>query len=302
MQVAVVGSLVVDIPFQLGRWPDPGESMLSHCRGINPGGKGLNQAVGLARLGVSCALYGAIGQDTMGRILIEAMEAEGLSTECLTRLPGHRSGIAVPLIREDGGNAIVVDPGVNMKWERHHLLRNPLPLKACQGLLIQLEVPQSISVTAATTVHQRGGLVILDPAPFASIADDLWQQVDILTPNADELSRILGTGPIESLSDGITAAKILHTAHPHLQAVVVTLGRLGVAVVSKDEAFALAAEPIRAVDETAAGDGFNAGLAYRLLSRNDLRAAVAFANRVGAWVASHPGSMQSLPRLHELEP
>lgn len=302
MQAVVVGSLVVDIPFQLERWPEPGESMPSQCRGINPGGKGLNQAVGLTRLGVSCALYGAIGQDHLGRLLLAAMDAEGLSTEFVTYIPEYQSGIAVPLLRKGGGNAIVVDAGANMQWEPHHLLRNPKPLQECQCLLIQLEVPQSISIMAATMVHQRGGLVVLDPAPYAPISDDLWQQVDIVTPNADELGRILGTRPVRSLRDGIHGAKALHTAHPHLRAVVVTLGHLGVAVASKDEVYALSANPVHAVDETAAGDGFNAGLTYRLLAGDTLCDAVFFANRVGGLVASRSGSMLSLPRLNDLGP
>ncbi len=266
MQAVVVGSLVMDISFRVERWPSRGESMVSRCGGMTPGGKGLNQAVALTRLGTPCALVGAVGEDEIGALLMKSMESEQLSTNFMTRVKDHPSGIAVPILLTDGSNAIFVDPGANYRLTIDDLSRSRTALQQCQVLLIQLEVPQAVSIEAAKMVHHNGGLVILDPAPFAPISDELWQWVDIITPNAHELGRILGIDPIKSLGEGLDAAGRLHDMYPHLNAVIATLGNLGVAVANGSDCFTVTAEPIVAVDETAAGDGFNAALASRLLA------------------------------------
>lgn len=275
--------------------------MRSQCWGMSPGGKGLNQAVALRRLGVSCTLIGAVGDDEMGHILLRAMESEQLTTDAITCVTGRPSGIAVPILREDGSNVILVDPGANIEWTVEDLSRHIGSLRSCQVLLIQLEVSQEVSIAAAKIVRQNGGLVVLDPAPYAPISDELWKWVDIVTPNADELSRILAVEPITSLSKGLDAATCLHDRHHHLFATVATLGSFGVAVSSHSDRFTVPAESIIAVDETAAGDAFNAGLALRLMSGDSLHDAVVFANHMGALAASRPGSLKSLPQLTDVD-
>ena len=92
---------------------------------------------------------------------------------------------------------------LNLTVGPHHLLRNPKPLQECPCLLIQLEVPQSISIMAATMVHQWRGLVVLDLAPYAPIFDDPWQQVDIelqMRTNWVEFWELDGLGFLETAS------------------------------------------------------------------------------------------------------
>ena len=68
-RVVVCGSLNMDVVVQSARRPAAGETLLGAKVSFLPGGKGLNQAVAAARLGVPTAMLGAVGNDAFGNSL-----------------------------------------------------------------------------------------------------------------------------------------------------------------------------------------------------------------------------------------
>ena len=68
-RVVVCGSLNMDVVVESMRRPHAGETLLGAKVSFLPGGKGLNQAVAAARLGVSTAMLGTIGHDAFGNTL-----------------------------------------------------------------------------------------------------------------------------------------------------------------------------------------------------------------------------------------
>ena len=62
-QVAVVGSLNMDLIARAPRIPQPGETILGGDFCTAPGGKGANQAVAAARLGAQVSMAGRVGSD-----------------------------------------------------------------------------------------------------------------------------------------------------------------------------------------------------------------------------------------------
>ena len=56
-QILVVGSCNTDMVIKAAHLPRPGETILGGTFFMNPGGKGANQAVAIARLGGSVLLY-----------------------------------------------------------------------------------------------------------------------------------------------------------------------------------------------------------------------------------------------------
>ena len=65
-RVLVVGSVNVDLVVQAERLPAPGETVLGGTFSRFHGGKGGNQAVASARLGVPVMLVAALGDDEFG--------------------------------------------------------------------------------------------------------------------------------------------------------------------------------------------------------------------------------------------
>jgi ribokinase len=100
------------------------------------------------------------------------------------------------------------------------------------------------------------------------------------------------------LGHAIRAALILRAAGA--ETVVVTLGEDG-AVAVGDDTVPVPAFAVTAVDTTAAGDAFNAGLAVALAERRPLREALTFASAVAALTCTRRGAQASLPLRDDVE-
>lgn len=82
-KVVVIGSLNMDLVVKAVRAPKRGETVLGEEIHFVPGGKGANQAIGLARLGAETTMIGAVGSDAFGEELKKALQADGVSTSVL---------------------------------------------------------------------------------------------------------------------------------------------------------------------------------------------------------------------------
>ena len=65
---------------------------------FSPGGKGANQAVAAARLGVATAMVGRVGTDSFGDSLLEFLAAEGVAVAGVVRTAGAPSGTALIVV------------------------------------------------------------------------------------------------------------------------------------------------------------------------------------------------------------
>ena len=60
------------------------------------------------------------------------------------------------------------------------------------------------------------------------------------------------------------------------------------------------AHPVKAVDTTAAGDAFTAGMAIHYIQHGDIAAAVSYGNAAGALAVTRLGAQPSLPRADQV--
>jgi len=152
--------------------------------------------------------------------------------------------------------------------------------------------------TAARVAKESGGLVILDPAPARALADMLLRSVDYLTPNESELAVLTGSAPQATLrrSDAVTRARQLIARGA--RRVLVKMGRQGALLVTDTTEHLYPAFPVEAVDTTAAGDAFNAGLAVGLARGLVEPDAVRYASATGALCVTQRGAQPSMP-THE---
>jgi fructoselysine 6-kinase len=83
-----------------------------HLRRMYPGGNAVNVAVAVRRAGLASAYVGAVGRDLPGRLLTDALTAEGVSTERLRIVDGPTAYAIVELV--DGERRFVeYDLGVS---------------------------------------------------------------------------------------------------------------------------------------------------------------------------------------------
>jgi ribokinase len=291
-EIAVVGSLNLDLVVQVARLPGPGETVSGGDVFRNPGGKGANQAVAAARLGRGVAMVGCVGDDQAGRDLLASLRADGVEAAQVRVVDGVPSGAAFIAVSGDGENQIVVSPGANARLTAEDVSAAGAALRAAAVALVQLEIPLPAVMAAARTA---GGRVVLNPAPVRALPEELLGAVDVLVPNRVELAQLAG-GPVPGT---VEEAAGLAGRLP-ARAVVVTLGADGALVVQDGHASHVPAVPVRPVDTTAAGDAFCGGLADALATGATLQDAARWAARVAAAACTRPGAQASLPTPAEV--
>ncbi|MGH3695848.1 MAG: ribokinase [Pseudonocardiaceae bacterium] len=273
MNVAVVGSVNLDLVAALPRLPGPGETLTATGLTRVPGGKGANQALALRRCGLPVRLLAAVGTDPDADAALELLRREGVGLDRLQRV-AQPTGLALIAVDSAGETTIVVIPGANAA-----LRVSPDDVVGADAVLTVLEVPDH-AVTAAA--RHTTGLFVLNAAPARPVPEEVLDRADLVVVNRAEYAALPG----------------LRTA----RAVAVTDGPRGAVLLRNGSRVAAAASPrVNAVDGTGAGDAFVgaavAGLLHGLPDADLLVRACA----AGALAATRPGAQPSLPTAAEID-
>lgn len=296
MTVLVFGSLNMDLVTRTHRLPQPGETIAGYSFETVPGGKGANQAVAVARLGVPVQMSGQVGGDEFSKMLIESLQLAGVDCEGVKVDEAVSSGVAAIAIDDSGENHIIIVPGANGQVNLSDVDR--LPLLTSKVLLLQLEIPLAIVLAAAQSAQQAGVTVILDPAPAPNqLPAELYAAVDILTPNQVEAEQLTGIVVTDKAS-AFQAARQLRQRG--IETVIVKMGAQGALCATAAGEFWVSPFAVRAIDTVAAGDAFNGGLAAALAEGRSLPEACRWAAAAGALATTVKGAQSAMPTRAEL--
>lgn len=295
--ITVVGSINMDLVVRAPRIPAVGETITGTDFRENPGGKGANQAVAAARLGSRVAFVGCLGLDSFGDRLQAGLERDGIDVSHVRRTAMQSSGLALIQVDDAGRNNIVVVPGANHALSCRDIDRAAGCFAQSKIAMLQLEIPLDVAEYALARAKAAGCTTILNPAPAQPLSESMLRHADILAPNEGELAILTGM-PCDTLQARQAAAAALSAASGAL--VVVTLGGDGVLCVQGERAVHYPANPVRAVDTTAAGDSFLGALAHRLEQGASMEDAVAFGQRAAAYTVQHQGAQPALPTRADL--
>ncbi len=295
--VFVIGSFVMACCWFTPRLPARGEHVHADGFLMEPGGKGLNVAVGLRRLGAPVHLLLGVGDDMAAQALVGLLRQEGLSDAHVHHLAGP-SGHGVGLIDQAGDNVIVVHPGANHQLGREHARAAASDIAASAVVYGQFEAPDEVIAEAFRLARQAGAKTVLNPSPWRPIASELLQQVDTLLLNEHEASNLLGQPPGTAPTSQGWAEPVRRwrLSHPGLD-LVITLGEAGCLLWegNVDAPLHQPARTVQAVDTTGCGDAFAAAWCQALAEGQSPAQALQPAAWAGAWVASQQGVLDALP-------
>lgn len=294
--ILVVGSINADLVIQTPRMPQLGETIRGGGFGINPGGKGANQAAAIAKLGGCVQMVGCVGADANRNTVLHALSQYGVGTEGVTAVNAP-TGVAVITVC-GGDNCIILDAGANDLVTRDAIDANRSLFQWADFCVLQLEIPIESVVYAAQMAKQHGACVVLNPAPMCPLPQELTNLVDLFIPNKSEAELFLGRR-IDTVADAKDAlAEILTHG---IKEVVITLG--GDGCVYRDGAAVRHHEivPSPVVDTTAAGDTFVGGVLVCLAEGKTMAEAIQFATYASSLCVSRSGAMVSVPTRSEVE-
>lgn len=289
--ITVVGSFAVGMTLRTSRMPVFGETLIGGDFDMGPGGKGSNQAVGVARLGSDAYFAGIIGQDKLGDIAADLYAAEGVQTDFLVRTTQMPTGVGFIILNERGENGIILDMSANKLMDAAFVDRIEDQIARSDIVMSVLEIPVEAAARAMELGRKHGVRTQLNPAPATVLDPSVLQNVDILTPNESELRILLGLlpddpTPTPELADRLQALGV--------KTIVVTMGGDGALVLEGGNSRHVHGVSVDVVDTTGAGDAFNSGLAVALAEGRDLIDAVKFATCCGALACTRLGVIPSL--------
>ena len=267
--LTVVGSINADITATTSRLPAAGETVGGGRLSRSPGGKGANQAAATARLGARTRMIGAVGPDTDGQAMLEALRAAGVRIDAIAEATTE-TGTALIMVDSDGENQIAVCEGANAEVSLDGVEFSP-----DEAVLTQLEISLDLIAELADRVP---GFLAVNAAPALPLPAEVVDRADLIIVNEFEYSQL----------------PQLKTA----RLVAVTYGAKGSALLRNGEQIAFA-EAVRAnpVSTVGAGDAYCAALTIGLTSGLEPERALRAANAVGAAAVEVASAQPEFDRL-----
>lgn len=293
--IVVVGSINIDLVAKAERIPVSGETVRGMEFKTQPGGKGANQAVAIARLGYPVRMIGKVGNDAFGKQLRSGLQQAGVDVSAVEHVDDS-SGVAVIVVSPEGDNVIVVTPGANAALRPVDLDANLEVIRDAQIVLTQLETPMETVEHLAELCEREGVRLMLDPAPSQTLSPALMRRVSWFTPNETE-ARFYGKAGTKEPPQTI-AGRLLDEG---AAAVVLKLGSSGIYLRDREDLDALVpAFSVKAVDTTAAGDAFNGAFAVGLALGHSPKNSARFAAAAAAISVTRAGAQPSMPTFVEV--
>ena len=166
-RILVVGSSNTDMVIKTEHLPAPGETVLGGTFFMNPGGKGANQAVAVARLGGNVRFVCKLGDDIFGRQAKQLFAAEGIDTSYVFTDSDVPSGVALITVDDQAENCIAVASGANANLSPADLQIAETAIDQSEWILMQLEIPIETVFYMAETAWRKGKKIVWHPVKVA---------------------------------------------------------------------------------------------------------------------------------------
>jgi ribokinase len=305
--IFVVGSFVAACSAKVSHLPRPGESLPAESFLLEAGGKGFNLAAGARRLGVAVDGLLAIGDDLFSTLAEPALSRAGLPLGMLVRHPGV-TGAGIGFVDAKGENCLAVFPGANAKLSASDVTAAASRIRQSGMVLAQFEITDAPIRAAFAQIRQSGGISLLNPSPYRSIARDLLSVTSVLVVNRHEAALLAKDFGFEFDADRGTETTggfghLARALFGHgLNILVVTLGERGaIAWRNGEDPIRQPAFTVDAIDTMGAGDAFTAAFATHLLERQPLSDCLIWGAASGAFAAQRQGVLDALPTRDALD-
>jgi ribokinase len=287
----VFGQLARDLVLVIDEVPAAGNSACVRERREMLGGKGANQAVALAQLGMHPALVAVAGDDDVGARLLTQAGRDGIDVSAVTRRHGCATALMVDIVDHDGRWRYLEDAPRTVQLTESDVAVAGRLLTGAGWACVQLQQPPESALAAAAAARKAGCLVVLDGAPAdGRLRDELLAAADVVRADAREAG-LLARTCIRNRDDAAEAAAEIRRHGPGLVALAVDGGNY-FAWRGGDLLLPLTRTPV--VDTTGAGDAFTAALIAGLARGYDQERAARLAVAAAGATVGHPGGRPSL--------
>lgn len=296
--IYVLGSINMDLVFEVDRIPNIGETRDSKHFFMTPGGKGANQAVACAKQGIQTYMIGSVGDDGLSQQCITSLQNHHVNCMYVKEIPNRNCGVA-GIFLEDHDNRIVIHSGANNFHDTEEIKRILKETKGMNNYLVmQLEIPLDIIEFACVEAKKQGFTTVLNAAPAKILEDRLYRAIDMLIVNETEAEMLSGI-QIDTI-DTIHEAG-LALLQKGVNTVIITLGERGSVYLDETQYIHVEAYPVDVVDTTAAGDTYIGILVTQLLKHTPIKDAMMQASAGASLAIQVKGAQVSIPAKEQID-
>lgn len=291
------------------------------------GGSSANIAFGAARLGLRAAMISRVGDEQMGRFLVERLQLEGCDTSQVQVDPDRLTALVLLGLKDRDTFPLLfyrencADMALDATAIDETLIADSRAL-LITGTHLSTPVVKAASSAALGYAKKHGVLRVLDidyrPVLWGLtkrgeganrfVADaGVTQRLQEMLPSFDLL---IGTEEEFLIAGGVPAdlmASLRAVRKVTKAAMVVKLGPLGSCFIPGDvperieDALTVRGERVEVLNVLGAGDAFAAGLLSGILTGKNFEASARVANACGAIVVSRHGCSDAMPSPAELD-
>jgi len=287
MDAALFGLIVADLiaePVDLRHPPAPGGMHLVHSITLTTGGNVCNTGMAMAKLGMKVAAAGLVGDDVLGRAVIEKLTTSGVDTQSIFTIPGGQTAATVVAVEPGGERCFYHTPGVTPQLDAAAFRRAFRIFRQCRwvqigyfGLLPALtpQLPAVLAELRAAASQTRIALDTVNPPADWKLLQPILPLLDLFAPSRSEATALTGkSDPREMVA--------IFRRHMKAGLIGIKLDAQGCYLDDGQSAVTVPVYPIKVVDTTGAGDTWFGGLLTALQHNMPLEQAGRFANRVAA--------------------
>lgn len=291
MKILCMGSVNIDKTYQVDHIPQEGETVLAHGVQQGWGGKGLNQAVSLAKAWDQVYFAGNVNRaDVELRNFLAEHNIHGNYLHFLEKEP---TGSALISLDQKGQNCIIVYGGANLAFTETYIDQVLADFGPGDLLLLQNEINNLKYIIRKA--KQAGMEIAINLSPFEDSLKQLpLELVDLFLINEVEGYQLTG------FQDSERVLKEIARMYPNA-GVVLTLGGNGSLYRKGDICVHQPIYYVNVVDTTAAGDTFTgyflSGMAAGLTPEESMDRAA----KAAAIAVSRSGATASIPALEDVQ-
>lgn len=297
--IVILGIFVADTAYRADRQPKMGETILGTSFVLGPGGKGSNQSVAAAKAGGDVTFITRLGKDAFADIARGTWAKAGVKTAITEDADSYTGAAYIFIENATGNNAIIVAAGAAGRISVGDVEDRAALIGGAKVFITQLEQPIPAAKRALEIARAGGAKTILNPAPAATLDDDILRLCDFVTPNESEAEGLTGL-PVTTVAEAEVAADALLARG--VGAAIITLGDKG--ALYRDRTRSVHVPVISAgavVETTGAGDAFNGGFAVALAEGRDVVDCVRFGCATAGISVTRAGTAPAMPSRDEID-
>jgi ribokinase len=297
--VVILGDINVDLLARVPFYPSQGGDSLAERLDVRAGGSAANTAVVLSKFGLEVSLIARVGTDIMAEYALSDLRLAGVDLSRVQEDAEARTGLIFAAVTPDGERTFFSCRGANAKT----VLRPSDERKIGKARLLH------VSGNALVDGPQReAALRAIGIADRAGVAVSLDLGTEVTSMPREGVARVLSMVSMVFLNRAVAGWLTGESDSPGSVDAVLGLGPglvglklrdKGSLIGSRDGVFAVPAFPVEPMDETGAGDSFDAGLILGRIEGLSLRESALLANALGALATTVTGAGSALPGPHE---